>query len=151
MPISRRRQRVDIVSTGRRLAGLLRPHRLPIAGALVAVLFETAADVLEPWPVAVVVDNVLGGKRLQHGLGRIVDRWFGTNTTALLEFALAAIVLIAVVGGLASYIEKYLTTSVSQWVAHDLRLMVYNRIQRLSLADHSQSRAGDLVMRVTKD
>src|SRR5262249_21335136 len=106
MPPQTTRKRADFTSAGRHLARLLRPHGPPMAAALAAVAFETLADVLEPWPVAVVVDNVLGGKRLPHGLRPIVDRMFGTNTTALLEFALAAIVLIAVVGGVASYIEK---------------------------------------------
>jgi subfamily B ATP-binding cassette protein MsbA len=76
---------------------------------------------------------------------------FGTNTTALLEFSLAAIALLAVIGGIGSYVEKFLTTSVSQWVAHDLRMLVYHRIQRLSISEHSRTRAGDLVTRVTKD
>jgi ATP-binding cassette, subfamily B, bacterial len=153
MPQARRSGLIAAIrrSKGRRLARVLRPHWPAMAAALVAVVFETLADVLEPWPIAIVVDNVLGSKRLPHGLQPIVDRLFGTNTTALLEFALAAIVLIAVVGGIASYVEKYLTTSVSQWVAHDLRMTLYNRIQRLSLAEHTRARAGDLVTRVTKD
>jgi subfamily B ATP-binding cassette protein MsbA len=133
------------------MARLLRPHWVRMTAALGAVVIETLADVLEPWPVAIVVDSVLGGKPLPHRLQAVVTPLFGTNTTALLEFALAAIITIAVVGGIASYIEKYLTTTVSQWVAHDLRLTLYNRIQRLSLAEHNRSRAGDLVMRVTKD
>src|SRR4029450_10935601 len=103
------------------------------------------------WPIAIVVDNVLGGKPLPRQLRPVVEPLFGTNAAALPEFPLAAIILIAIVGGVASYVEKYLTTTVSQWVAHDLRLTLYNRIQRLSLAEHSRSRAGDLVMRVTKD
>ena len=59
--------------------------------------------------------------------------------------------LIAVVGAISSYSEKFLTTSVAQWVAHDLRRMVYQRIQRLSLAEHGESRTGDLLTRVTSD
>ena len=130
---------------------VLRPHWPRMAIALVAVAFETLADVLEPWPLAIVVDNVLAGEPLPHRLRPIIEPLFGTNASGLLEFALAAIIVIAVVGGVASYVEKYLTTTVSQWVAHDLRLTLYNRIQRLSLAEHNRSRAGDLVMRVTKD
>ncbi|HET7696555.1 MAG TPA: ABC transporter ATP-binding protein [Vicinamibacterales bacterium] len=130
---------------------MLRPHWLRMAAALVAVVFETLADVLEPWPVAIVVDHVLGGKPLPRQVRPVVDTWFGTDPAALLEFALAAIIVIAIVGGIASYVQKYLTTTVSQWVAHDLRLTLYNRIQRLSLAEHGRSRVGDLVMRVTKD
>jgi subfamily B ATP-binding cassette protein MsbA len=61
------------------------------------------------------------------------------------------VLTIAVVGGISGYVEKYLTTSVSQWVAHDLRLLLYQRIQRLSLAEHGKSRTGDLITRVTKD
>jgi len=138
-------------TTTRHLARILRPHWLPMSGALVAVVFEPLADVLEPWPLAIVVDHVIGGRPLPRYLRPLVERLFGTSPTAHLEFALAAIVLLAVVGGIAAYIEKYLTTTVSQWVAHDLRRILYNRIQRLSLAEHTRSRAGDLVTRVTKD
>ena len=76
---------------------------------------------------------------------------FGDNTLAVLNFALAAVLMIALVGAISSYCEKYLTTSVAQWVAHDLRRMVYQRIQRLSLAEHGESRTGDLLTRVTSD
>ena len=44
-----------------------------------------------------------------------------------------------------------MTTSVSQLVSHDLRLTVYNHIQRLSLADHDEAQTGDLITRVTSD
>jgi subfamily B ATP-binding cassette protein MsbA len=59
--------------------------------------------------------------------------------------------LIALVGALSGYAEKYLTTKVSQWVAHDLRRALYQHIQRLSLAEHSESRKGDLLTRMTSD
>ena len=50
-----------------------------------------------------------------------------------------------------TYGEKYLTTSVAQWVSYDLRLAIYAHIQRLSLAFHDQKRTGDLISRVTAD
>ena len=137
--------------TGLRLGRVLRPHWKPLLVALVAVIGEAAADIAEPWPVTIVVDSVLGAKKLPRILDRAITITFGTNTTAILEFALAAVILIAIVGGISAYVEKYLTTSVSQWVAHDMRLLLYQRIQRLSLAEHGQSRAGDLITRVTKD
>lgn len=115
------------------------------------MLGETAADLLEPWPVTIVVDSVLGGKKAPAALSGFISSVFGTNTAAILEFALASVLVIAIVGGISAYVEKYLTTSVSQWVAHDMRLLLYQRIQRLSLAEHGKSRAGDLITRVTKD
>ena len=135
----------------RLLGRLLRPHWKTLLLALLAVVGETLADVLEPWPITIVVDNVLQGKRLPAPLVGVVGSIFGHDTSALLRFALGSILLIAVVGGVSTYVEKYLTTSVSQWVAHDLRLLLYQRIQRLSLAEHGKSRAGDLITRVTKD
>ena len=134
-----------------RIGRVLRPHWKSLVLALGAVVAETAADVLEPWPITIVVDNILQGKRLPPALHAAVVNVFGNNTAALLQFALASILLIAIVGGIGGYVEKYLTTSVSQWVAHDLRLLLYQRIQRLSLAEHGKSRGGDLITRVTKD
>src|SRR6185295_12547042 len=129
---------------------LVRSHWKALALAFLAVLGETLADVLEPWPIKIVVDNLLQGKRLPARLEALVAL-FGHNTFALLNFTLAAVLLIAVVGAISSYSEKFLTTSVAQWVAHDLRRMMYQRIQRLSLAEHNESRTGDLLMRVTSD
>ena len=129
----------------------MRPHWKTLLVALLAVVGETVADVLEPWPLKIVVDNILQGKRLPRLLDAAVVGVFGNGQWSLLTFALAMVVLIAIVGGVGAYVEKYLTTSVSQWVAHDLRLLLYQRIQRLSLADHGKSRAGDLISRVTKD
>jgi subfamily B ATP-binding cassette protein MsbA len=134
-----------------RINDLIRPHWKTLAIALAAVLGETVTDVLEPWPIKVVVDNVLQSKKLPGLLGSTVSRLFGTNPYAMLNFAIAAVALIAVVGALSSYFEKYLTTSISQWVGHDLRRTLYQHIQRLSLSEHDQSRSGDLITRVTSD
>jgi hypothetical protein len=130
---------------------LVRSHWKALALAFLAVLGETLADVLEPWPIKIVVDNLLQGKKLPGPWAAFVFNIFGGNTYAILNFALAAVIMIAVVGAISSYCEKYLTTSVAQWVAHDLRRMVYQRIQRLSLAEHGESRTGDLLTRVTSD
>jgi subfamily B ATP-binding cassette protein MsbA len=138
--------------SGRLLIGqLIRPHWKALVVALLAVLGETLADVLEPWPIKIVVDNLLQSKALSGRWSAFVFQLFGHNTYAILNFALAAVLLIALVGAISSYTEKYLTTSAAQWVAHDLRRMMYQRIQRLSLAEHGEARTGDLLTRVTSD
>ncbi len=119
--------------------------------AFCAVLGETLTDVLEPWPVKIVVDNLLQHKRLPGWIGRMVLSLFGDNQHAILNFAVGAVAAIAIVGALSSYAEKYLTTSVSQWVTHDLRRLLYSHIQRLSLAEYDETRTGDLISRVTSD
>jgi ATP-binding cassette, subfamily B, bacterial len=129
---------------------LVRSHWRALALAFLAVLGETAADIAEPWPVKIVIDNVLLHKKLPARVEAIVAL-FPQDAYSTLNFAIAFVLLIAVLGAISSYSEKFLTTSVAQWVAHDLRRMVYQRIQRLSLAEHGESRTGDLLTRVTSD
>ena len=130
---------------------LVRPHWKALAIGLLAVLGESLTDILEPWPIKVVVDYLLQSKKLPGWLGGIVVQIFGHDKLAILNFAVAAVAAIAVVGAVSSYVEKYLTTSVGQWVMHDLRRTLYNHVQRLSLAEHDEARTGDLITRVTSD
>jgi subfamily B ATP-binding cassette protein MsbA len=148
-PVSSRH--VSTSSRTLKIIDLVRPHWKPLTVAMVAVLGETLTDILEPWPIKIVVDNILQSKKLPAVLGGIVTGLFGQNATAVVNFAVAAVFAIAMVGALSSYFEKYLTTSVSQWVGHDLRRTLYHHIQRLSLAEHDRTRTGDLITRVTSD
>jgi len=134
-----------------RIAQLLKPHSTALIAAFIAVLGETLADILEPWPIKVVVDSLLQHKKLPGWIGGFVVRFFGENQIALLNFAIAAVAAIAVVGAVSSYVEKYLTTSIGQWVTHDLRRTAYNHIQRLSLPEYDEARTGDLITRITSD
>jgi ATP-binding cassette subfamily B protein len=134
-----------------KIVDLVRPHWKALTLALVAVLGETLTDVLEPWPIKWVVDNVLRAKPLPGLLGDVVTGLFGQGAHAVLNFAVAAVAGIAIVGAVSAFFDKYLTTSVSQWVGHDLRRTLYHHIQRLSLAEHDKTRTGDLITRVTSD
>src|ERR1700730_5129018 len=107
------------VSRKLRIIDLVRPHWKALTLALVAVLGETLTDSLEPWPIKIVVDNILMSKKLPAELGAIVAGLFGQNAGGLVNFAVVAVAIIAMVGAVSSYVEKYLTTNVSQWVAHD--------------------------------
>src|SRR5438876_7203133 len=77
--------------------------------------------------------------------------YIGTDKFSILNFAVLSVLAIAIVGAVSSYFEKYLTTSVGQWVMHDLRRVLYSHIQRLSLSFHDHKRTGDLISRVTTD
>jgi len=116
----------------------------------VAVIGETVTDLLEPWPLKIIIDNLLQSKPLPRLLAGIVGL-IGQNKLAVLNFAVLAVAVIAVVGAISSYTEKYLTTSVGQWVMHDLRRTLYQHIHHLSLAEHDEKRTGDLISRVTSD
>jgi len=137
------------------VAELLKPHSKALALGLLAVIGESAASLLEPWPLKIVLDNVLKSKPAagwaQGWLNGLIVSIAGTDKLAVIKFAALAVLAIAVLGALCSFAEKYCTTSVGQWVMHDLRRTLYSHIQRMSLAFHDQSQTGDLISRVTSD
>jgi subfamily B ATP-binding cassette protein MsbA len=138
-------------SKGFTITSLLRPHLKLLVVGFVGVLGEGVANLLEPWPLKVVLDNVLKSKPAQGWLNTWILSLFGHNTLGVLNFAALAVLVIAIVGAGCSYVEKYVTTSVGQWVTHDLRRTLYSHIQRLSLAYHDHKQTGDLISRVTGD
>ena len=134
-----------------KLGSLLRPHTAMLVLAFIAVLGETAGDLLEPWPLKIVFDYVFGSKKMPAWMSEMFASTFGLDKASILHFAILSVIVIAVIGAISSYAEKYLTTSVGQWVMHDLRRVLYHHIQRLSLAYHDHKPTGDLISTVTAD
>jgi ATP-binding cassette, subfamily B, bacterial len=133
------------------LPRLLRPHRRRLAIALLAVAGITAADVLQPWPLKIVLDYVVSGRNMPEWLGSILNFGFGSDKNAVLNFAVIAVILITAIDSISSYVESYVMTSIGQWVAHDIRRQVYHHIERLSLRYYDQKQTGDLITRMTND
>ena len=130
---------------------LLQPHAGALVLGLLAVLGEGAANLLQPWPLKLVLDDVLHSHTGHAKVMLWVHTHIGTDKMAMLKVACIAVLLIAMLDAVCTYGEKYLTTSVGQWVTHDLRRTVYSHIQRLSLAFHDNKQTGDLISRVTDD
>jgi subfamily B ATP-binding cassette protein MsbA len=130
------------------LVSLVSGHWGALVLGLLAVGVETAASLLEPWPIKVVLDTVLHAKPLPQPL----VRFFGANTSlAVLELAAAAVLVIAIVGAAGSYVEKQCVTTLGQRVTHALRCRLYTHAQRLSMAYHDRKRTGDVISTVTAD
>ena len=140
-------------SDGRKisLGRLLRPHAASLMIAIVAVMIEGGASLAEPWPLKLVLDTVLKTKPGSRWLHQVVAAAGGTDKIAMLKFAAIAVLVIAAVGAISSYTERYLTTTVGYDVMHDLRQTLYSHVQRLSLAYHDRKYTGDLIGRLTSD
>jgi ATP-binding cassette, subfamily B, bacterial len=134
-----------------KIGALLRPHTKFLVIGMFAIVGEGAASLLEPWPLKIVLDSVFNSRPMHGWLNALITSWVDHDKQAILNFAALSVLAIAVVGALCSYGEKYVTTSVAQWITHDLRRMLYYRLQRLSLAYHDNKRTGDLLSRVTSD
>jgi subfamily B ATP-binding cassette protein MsbA len=130
---------------------LLKPHKGSLAVGFVAVLGEAVANLLQPWPLKLVLDEVFKGHGDKSSVPHAIRNAFGSGQLATVKFACIAVLAIAVLDAISTYAEKYLTTSVGQWVTYDLRRSIYAHMQRLSLAFHDQNRTGDLISRVTSD
>jgi ATP-binding cassette, subfamily B, bacterial len=130
---------------------LLRPYTKALVLGTLAAIGDGVANLLEPWPLKVVLDNVLRSQPAHGWLSQWILSVAGEDKLAILKFVAASVLVIAIFGALCSYAQKSLTTTVGQWVLHDLRQTLYFKMQRLSLAFHDQARTGDLISRVTGD
>jgi subfamily B ATP-binding cassette protein MsbA len=76
--------------------------------ALIAVVGETIADLLQPWTLKIVLDNVVKSKPIHgHGwLDRLVLATAGTDPLAVLRFAAIASLVVAIFGAACSYAEN---------------------------------------------
>jgi len=131
---------------------LLKPYRSSLVIILAAMLVQTAMSVATPWPLKIILDNVVGEHKLPLWLDDFL-RPFMTSGGKMQIAAAAAIatVLIALLGAAASYLANYYTTSVGQWVANDLRLRTYHHLQQLSLNYYNTHEMGTLLSTITAD
>jgi ATP-binding cassette subfamily B protein len=133
------------------LLKLLKPYSSLLVIAFVAAIGEGIADLLGPWPLKLVFDDILKPRENANWLNRLVLSMAGSNTLTILKIAAISALAIAIFGAISSYVEKSCTTTVGQWVMHDLRRTLYAHIQRLSLSFHDETQTGDLISRVTSD
>lgn len=134
------------------IASLLRPYRWNLAAILAAMLLQTAMSVATPWPLKVILDNVAGQHHLPARIAAILHPVLNDHDKMSIAAAAAiATIIIAVLGGIASYVGNYFTTSVGQWVANDLRMRTYQHLQQLSLRYYSSHETGSLLSTITAD
>ncbi|AXC11785.1 Lipid A export ATP-binding/permease protein MsbA [Acidisarcina polymorpha] len=134
------------------VGGLVRPYRGTLLAILAAMLLETAMSLATPWPLKIILDNVVEDHKLapwlRHLIGPLLDSGARLHVAAL---AAASFVIIALIGAVASYLDNYYTESVGQWVAHDLRVRTYHHLQRLSLGYYNTHETGTILSTITAD
>jgi ABC-type multidrug transport system fused ATPase/permease subunit len=134
------------------VAGLIRPYRGKLIVILLAMLVETIMSLAGPWPLKIILDNVVGNHKLEPWLHNLFGH-VAAHGSKLHFAAIAALafVVISIVGAIASYIDNYYTESVGQYVAHDLRLRMYHHLQRLSLGYYNTHQTGTILSTITTD
>jgi ATP-binding cassette subfamily B protein len=127
-----------------KLLPYLKGHQWSIAWAMFQVLLIVGFELLKPWPLQIVIDNVLVGKSLSFA-------GFTSSPGSLLLFASIGIVAVHFGAGALTLLHNYTAIRIGQNMVNDLRGSLYAHLQRLSLAFHSRQRVGDLLYRITAD
>ncbi len=135
-----------------RLVGdLVRPYRGWLTIIFLAMLVETAMSLAGPWPLKIVLDSVVGHHPLPGWIVHLLGPGIVGHKMGLAAAAAAGLVLIAVLGSVATYIDNYYTESVGQYVANDLRMRVYHHLDRLALGYYDKQKTGNLLSTITTD
>ena len=134
------------------IGALIRPYRGTLVIILLAMVIETIMSLATPWPLKIILDNVVGNHKMAPWLHHLLDPVLESGSR-LQVAAVAALlyVFISTLGAIASYIDNYYTESVGQWVAHDLRMRMYSHLQRLSLGYYNTHQTGTILSTLTTD
>ena len=129
----------------RTVRSYLKPYRLTFVLALGQLLFISALELLKPWPLKIIIDNVLSGSPLPWGFAP------GWSSESLLVLACTGLVVVYLLLGGLRLLNDYTTIRIGQTMVNDLRRDLYSHIQRLSLSFYRRQQIGDLMYRVTAD
>src|SRR5215831_12180365 len=132
---------------------LLRPFWGQLTLATMAVVLSGLLSVLRPWPLKVVIDQVLSRKP-KHSHLPLIHSWLENahfTPWQILYGACAATMLLALMGALFTHLSIRLLGNVGQHYVFTLRQKLFAHLQRLSLRFHDSQRTGDLTTRLTGD
>jgi ATP-binding cassette subfamily B protein/subfamily B ATP-binding cassette protein MsbA len=121
------------------------PYRWPFVIAFAEVFVMSGCELLKPWPLKIIIDNVLSAKPVAWNFAR------GYSHTGLLFLATGGLVIIYIVLGGITLLNNYTTIKIGQKMVNDMRRDLFDHLQRLSLAFHNRRQVGDLLYRVTSD
>jgi ATP-binding cassette subfamily B protein/subfamily B ATP-binding cassette protein MsbA len=125
-----------------------RPDASQIALVLALLVVSIVLNVLKPWPMALLVDNVLAQKPYPDWVPGQIMHWDQPAQLALLIGALLALHLgHATISG----IQLYVSIGVGLRGLRRVRNEVFGWLQRLSLRFHHGSEAGDIIFRAGTD
>lgn len=135
----------------KRFAPYLRPY-WPLATLMgVMLLGQAVMDVISPWPIKFLFDNVIGKHHLHGVLGHVTHALAGNNTTDLLVLIVVAYIVVQIVDAAFSYGGNLLLSNVGQRFVFDARKDLFAHVQRLSLKFHGSRQTGDLMSRLSSD
>ena len=112
------------------------------------MLLMIGVDLAKPFPLKLLVDNVLGDQPIPDPIAMLP----GADTPkGLLAWVAAATVALFLIQTLLDMVSSYAATALGQRMTFDLGAELFLHVQRLSLRFHSDRAVGDTIARVTGD
>src|SRR3569833_990074 len=130
---------------------MVKPYKKWLAIIFLAMVVETLMSLATPWPLKIIIDNVIGHRPLPHWLNWMDTIFSRENQIGFAAVAAISVIVMTAIGSLASYIDNYFTESVAQYVSNDLRRRIYHHLQRLSLTYYDTHHTAKLLSTLTSD
>ena len=132
------------------ILGYLRPYRGRALAVVALVLVETGLTAAAPWPLKVLVDNVLGGAPFPPAVAARLPAALD-DAVFLLAAVVAAGALVQLGGEAARVAHTQMQVDMAQRVVYRLRGQLLHHLQALPLRHHVASRTADAVYRLDAD
>jgi ABC-type multidrug transport system fused ATPase/permease subunit len=127
-----------------RVLHYLRPYWKLAAGSVIITLASVVASLLTPWPLKLLVDNVLGGQPVPPILAGLAPAGGGDRTALLVAVIVGGLVVTLTVN-LLEVVENYVNTRLNLNMGLDFRGDLFQHAQRLSMSYHDQRQSGMLI------
>ncbi|MEO6181981.1 MAG: ABC transporter ATP-binding protein [Verrucomicrobiota bacterium] len=124
-----------------------RPDAPRLVLVFLIMLASISLNVLKPWPLALIVDSVLGAKPFPA----VLENFAIAGKTALLAILSGTIFALHFAQGGFSAIQNFLSIKIGLRGLTRVRNEVFARLQRLSLRFHQGANSGDLIYRASWD
>src|SRR6185503_7743154 len=121
-----------------------RPDAWPISAVVLLLLVSIGLNVLKPWPLALLVDSVLGQKPYPAWVPEKLTHW---NQASQLSAIIITLLALHLGHAAVSAVQLYLAISVGLRGLRRVRNDVFGWLQRLSLRFHHGTQAGDIIFR----
>jgi ATP-binding cassette, subfamily B, bacterial len=136
----------------RRVLNYARPYRGWFSWLFLLTVAASAVAALQPWPMKILVDNVLGAAAIPDVLHSLFEAVGAVPTAGgLLLFVIVAVLLLFALQSLVDVGLAWGWTVAGRKMVYDLTHDLYARLQRRSILFHSRTPVGDSMSRVTVD
>lgn len=106
---------------------------------------------VQPWPLQVIFDNVILNKPVAGLVQTLAGPFWPVVSKHLLFAMILALILVAVINGVAIYLHNVIYTRLSQRTVQKLRLKLFAHVLSLPISHSYKMGAGEIIERVTTD